>query len=88
MKPMIHRSPLRLKGNCSGMSLMEMLVAAAIGSLLLTAVAYLSLYSARSFVALGNYADLDQLSRNALDVMSRDIRQSKSLTALDRKSVV
>jgi prepilin-type N-terminal cleavage/methylation domain-containing protein len=79
--------PPHARRGCAGLSLMEMLVAAAIGSLLLTAVAYLSLYSTRSFVALGNYADLDKLSRNALDIMSRDIRQSALLTAYQTNSL-
>ena len=58
-------------------SLMEMLVAFGIGSLLLAAAAQLSMFTARSFAALGNYNDLDRASRNALDVMSRDIREAK-----------
>lgn len=65
----------------SGFSLVELLIAAGLGSMLLTAIAFLTVYSTRSFVALGNYADLDQLSRNALDIMSRDIRQTALLTA-------
>jgi hypothetical protein len=44
------------------------------------AVATLWMFSARSFVALGNYGDLDAASRNALDTMSRDIRQTRALT--------
>ena len=62
-----------------GMTLMEMMVAIAIASLVFTAVAMLSIYTARSFVAMGNYDDLDRYSRNALDVMSREIRQTRSL---------
>lgn len=65
----------------SGMTLVDMMVAVAIGGLVLTSIAMLSVYSARSFVAMGNYADLDQASRNALDIMSREIRQTQSLTS-------
>src|SRR5688572_29028977 len=65
----------------SGMTLVDMMVAVAIGGLVLTSIAMLSVYSARSFVAMGNYADLDQASRNALDNMSREIRQTQSLTS-------
>ena len=60
-------------------TLTEVLVALAIGSLLLAAVVSLSLFGLRSFAALGNYSDLDARSRNALDVMSRDFRQSTGL---------
>ena len=65
----------------SGMGLVEMMVAGAIAGLVLTAVAMLSMYSAKSFVAMGNYADLDQASRNALDNMSREIRQTQGLNS-------
>ncbi len=64
-------------GKKSAFSLLEMTVAVAIGSIILIAVAQVSAYSARSFVAMGNYADLDRYSRNALDNMTRDIRQAK-----------
>ena len=62
------------------MTLVELMVAVAIGALILAAVGKLSLFTARSFVALGNYNDLDQASRNALDIMSREIRQTRGLT--------
>jgi prepilin-type N-terminal cleavage/methylation domain-containing protein len=72
----------------SGMSLVEMMVASAVAGLVLTAVAMLSVYSARSFVAMGNYADLDQASRNALDVMSREIRQTRGLNSYSATQLV
>jgi prepilin-type N-terminal cleavage/methylation domain-containing protein len=59
-----------------GFTLVELLVAIAVGSLALTATMSLSLYSLRSFAALTNYVDLDNLSRNALDHMTREIRQA------------
>jgi prepilin-type N-terminal cleavage/methylation domain-containing protein len=59
-----------------GFTLVELLVAIAVGSLALTATMSLSLYSLRSFAALTNYVDLDNLSRNALDQMTREIRQA------------
>src|SRR5687768_18393012 len=65
----------------SGLTLIEMLVAVAIGTVVLLAMGSLSIYSGRSFAALANYADLDNSSRNALDVMTRDIRQTVELTA-------
>ena len=64
-----------------------MLVAVAIGGIVLAAVASLSLYSARSFVAIGNYIDLDKSSRNALDNLSRDIRQTAGLKSYSLSSV-
>lgn len=65
----------------AGMTLVEIMVSVAIGSIVLAAVGSLIVFTARSFVALGNYNDLDQASRNALDIMSRDIRQVRALTS-------
>lgn len=64
------------KESRKGFTLVELLVAIAIGSLALMTVMSLSLYSLRSFAALTNYVDLDNLSRNALDHMTREIRQA------------
>lgn len=66
---------------CAGLSLVETMVAMSIASLMLAGIASFTVYTARSFVAAGNYADLDQASRNALDLMTRDIRESRALTA-------
>jgi hypothetical protein len=37
------------------------------------------IFTACSFAAMQNYADLDRCSQNALDLMSRDARQAKAL---------
>jgi prepilin-type N-terminal cleavage/methylation domain-containing protein len=63
----------------SGMTLIEMMVALGASTLLLAAVATAWAFTARSFVAIGNYADMDNASRNALDVMSQEIRGATSL---------
>ncbi len=44
-------------------------------------------FSARSFAALTNYVDLDNVSRNALDMMLREIRQADSLTAYSENAL-
>ena len=62
-------------------TLTEMLVSVGIGGIVLVSVAMLSIFSSRSFVALGNYMDLDKASRNALDNMTRDIRQTIGLSS-------
>lgn len=72
--------PLRCRRR-AGLTLVETLLAMGIASLMLAGIASFTIYTARSFVAAGNYADLDQASRNALDVMTRDIRESRALTA-------
>jgi prepilin-type N-terminal cleavage/methylation domain-containing protein len=62
-------------------TLVELLVAIGIGSVLLVAVMSLTFYSARSFAALTNYVDLDNYSRNALDHATREIRQADRVMA-------
>jgi type II secretory pathway pseudopilin PulG len=59
----------------------EVLVAIGLGSLVLSALALVTIYSARSFVGIGNYMDLDRMSRQALDTITRDIRQTRALTS-------
>jgi len=58
-------------------TLLETSVAVCISSVIMAALMQTSLFTSRSFVALGNYNELDQLSRNALDTMTREIRQAK-----------
>ena len=65
----------------SGMTLIELVVAVGIATIVFAAVGSLAMFTSRSFVAMGNYNDLDRNSRNALDRMSRDIRQARQLTA-------
>jgi hypothetical protein len=64
-----------------GMTLVETLVGLSAGLLLMTVVASMWMFSARSFVAIGNYTDMDNDSRNTLDIMSREIRGAAALTS-------
>jgi Tfp pilus assembly protein PilW len=70
------------------MTLVEVLVASAIASIVLTAVAMLTIYAARSVLAMTNYSELDRISRNALDVMTRDIRQANGLMSYTSSRIV
>jgi Tfp pilus assembly protein PilW len=65
----------------TALTLVELLIAIGVGSLVLGVVALLSIFSLRSFSAIGNYADLDNRSRSALDLMSREIREASAVTA-------
>jgi hypothetical protein len=69
-------------------TLVEMMVGTGIGSLILIAAAQITMFTARSFIAMGNYNDLDRASRNCLDVMSRDIRGAKSVGVYDTNRMV
>jgi hypothetical protein len=48
----------------------------------------MSYHSGRSFVAMANYVDLENRSRNALDAMTREIRQANCLTSYTANSLV
>ncbi len=61
-------------------TLVEIIVAAGLAGIILVAVLSLAFFSARSFAALTNYVDLDNISRNTLDHMLREIRQADALT--------
>ena len=64
----------------SAFTLVEVMVAAALGLIALTAVGMLSWFSSRSFAAIANYVALDQASQLALDKMSKEVRQARRLT--------
>lgn len=70
------------------MTLVEIMVATGLGSLVLLVLGSLTLYSARSFNAMVNYTDLNRESRNALDSISREIRQSRGLLERTPTSLV
>jgi len=62
------------------MTLPEIIIALGLGCLVLAVVVAFSFYGGRSLAAMGNYADLDDASRRAVDVMTREIRQAAALT--------
>ena len=62
------------------MTLVELMIATGLGTIVLGAVMTVAIFSAHSFAAVGNYVDLDVKSRYALDRMSQEIRQADALT--------
>ena len=64
-----------------GMTLVELMVAVAVGSLVIGLIAVASMTASLWFGSLANYVDMDAKSRNALDQMSLNIRQAGALTA-------
>lgn len=64
-----------------GWTLVELLVAMGLGSIILAAVASVTMYSAKTSLAMVNYSDLDGKSRYALDVISRELREANAVTA-------
>jgi Tfp pilus assembly protein PilW len=70
------------------MTLVEVMVTTAAGSMVLAGVAALSVYTARSFAAMSNYMELDKNSRNALDRMTQIIREADGVISYDSHKVV
>ncbi|MCI0538373.1 MAG: hypothetical protein L0Z50_24460 [Verrucomicrobiales bacterium] len=69
------------------MTLVELMLATAVGSVIMLGMAQLMTYSGRSFAAMANYVSLDRASRNALDTMSKQIRQANKLTDFSATSL-
>jgi prepilin-type N-terminal cleavage/methylation domain-containing protein len=77
------------KGSRSrGFTLIELLVGIMLSGIMLTALGALTFYTGRSFSALANYVDLDNASRNALDRMSSEIRQTQYLMEASETKLV
>ena len=68
-------------------TLIEVMVASALGLLTVTVVAMLFWFSSRSFAATANYVALDQNSQLALDKMSREVRQARKLVGYSSTSL-
>ena len=62
------------------MTLVELLIAIGISGMIFVALGMMIFFSGRSYAALANYVDLDNRSRQALDLMSKDIRQVNAVT--------
>jgi len=64
-----------------GFTLMEVLVASAVGTIVMGSLMAVLIFSSRSFIAVANYGILNQSSRFALDIMNRDIRNGSQIDA-------
>src|SRR5437879_3477117 len=72
-----HPAPLRKH---SGWTLIELMLAIGVGTLVLGSVGSVMVFMNRTLDATANYAELDRQSRAALDTMVQDIRQAGALT--------
>jgi prepilin-type N-terminal cleavage/methylation domain-containing protein len=64
-------------------TLVEMMIAVGLASIVLAMVMSVYLFGLRSFAAMDNYAQLCGKSRQALDLMSRDIRQATNVLSIN-----
>lgn len=63
------------------------MVATGLGVLVVAMAMAMLLFGSRSFIAMTNYMELDLYSQQAIDRMSRDIRQARQLTSFSTNSV-
>lgn len=78
-------SPARRKRRAArphtaGMTLVEVLIAATLGSILMFAVISTFIFLGRSGANLANYAEMEMQGRNALEIFAEDARQASELT--------
>ena len=57
----------------------ELWLATAVASIVIAGLLSFSMYAAKSFAGITNYIDLEQKSQNALDTLTRDVRQTQYL---------
>lgn len=81
----IHRTPRRR--SLAGWTILETSIASFCGSIVLGSILVTGNMMSNTMVAVSNYNDLDQCSRNTLDVMSRDLRNTAVVTVLNDNEV-
>jgi hypothetical protein len=84
---MVFKTTFTTKRGRAAFSLMELMIGLGVGVVVLAGLAALLYYSGRSFAAMANYIDLDNQSKLALDVMTKEIRQANRLLAATSTSV-
>jgi Tfp pilus assembly protein PilW len=68
------------KNRRQAFTLIEMITAAGVSVLAFFAVVSTLLYGFKSTAIVGNYSDMNRLDREAIDIMTRDIRQADQVT--------
>ena len=74
----LHKTGSRRRS--AGWTLAELMVAVVAGLLMLISACGVYIFMLRNLDSMANYEELDRQSRNAIDIMSRDIRQCGALT--------
>ena len=64
-----------------GFTLVEMMIAIAVSIAVIATIVMLAIISAQNFVATSNYVQMNDQSRLALDLISREIRNATAVTA-------
>ncbi len=71
----------RMRKTARALTVVEVMIAMGLGTLVLGAVMFMFMHSGRSMVAMGNYVSMDRFSCNAINEMTREIRQARALVA-------
>ena len=85
---MNRRRPSRSRRPPAGYTLMETVVALGVLAVVMLTIASLSMFTARSFEALGNYSGMDSQSSFALDTLGKDIRRASGVVYYDTNQIV
>jgi len=81
-------TPTNRKTCSSAFTLPELLVSVALGVILLAAAVTFYGFSMTSFASMTNYSDLTNQSRNASDMISRDVRSATSIASASTNQLV
>lgn len=73
------RHAIPRRNAAEGFTLVEMLIGVGLGSLMFAVIATLTVFGTRSFISMANYVVLDNQSRNAADVIGREIRDASAV---------
>lgn len=65
----------------SAFALVEVMIAGGLTTLLVLVICGFTVYSGYNFASLFNYVDLDDMNRNAMDRITRDVRQALRVKA-------
>jgi Tfp pilus assembly protein PilW len=87
MKTSARKNTFALIRRHGAWTLIELLIVMFISGILLTVVAALTVNTARSIYAMSNYTQMDQASRQALDILTRDVRQAWQLSAWSKTNI-
>lgn len=71
----------RSRRRTAGLTLVELMIALGVSAVVLMLVCTVFMTSNRAFANIGNYVSMNRASREALEQMTRDIRNSKNLVS-------
>ena len=78
----------RFRRKSAGVTLAETTMSVGVASLVLIAIASISMVSGRSFVAFANSVDLNSANRIAMDTLTRDVRECERVSSFTETQLV